>query len=52
MAIGKRDIVYMSEVVVTQMKASLPAKLTALNAEYADGIVLGNVEPGIYFISE
>ena len=52
MAIGKRDIVYMSEVVVTQMKASLPAKLTALNAEYADGIVLENVEPGNYFISE
>ena len=49
---GKRDIAFVADTIVAQMKASLPAKLNEMDAEYADGIVLEDFEPGNYFISE
>ena len=49
---GKRDIAWVADQVVTTLKASLPAKLDALDTEYGDGMILADIPDANYFISE
>jgi hypothetical protein len=49
---GKRDIAFVGDAIISQMKTSLPAKLDSLDTEYGDGILLENIEAESYFISE
>ena len=49
---GSRDIIKVADAVVTQLKNSLPTKLNTLDTEYDDGIVLRDIPPTHYFISE
>ena len=49
---GKRDITWVCDKLVTQLRGSLTAYLTALEAEYDDGIDLEAIPTENYFISE
>lgn len=49
---GKRDIAWICDKLVTQFKASLAAKFTALEAEYGDNVDLANIPTANYAISE
>ena len=49
---GKRDITWVADTVVTQLKASLPAKFTELETEYGDSVDLEDIPTDNYFISE
>ena len=49
---GKRDIIWVADAIVTQLRASLSAKLDALDTEYADGITMENVPAARMFIAE
>lgn len=52
MAAGKRDIVWVADRIVTELKARLPAQLDALDTEYNDGMVLEDVGTDYYFVAE
>jgi len=49
---GKRDITYVADTIIAQMKTSLPAQLNTLDTEYGDGITLEDIDADSYFISE
>ncbi|MBT3194807.1 MAG: hypothetical protein HN341_19845 [Verrucomicrobia bacterium] len=49
---GKRDIAWVADAIVTQLKSSLPAKLDALDIEYGDDITLEDIPNDFYYISE
>jgi len=49
---GKRDAVWVADTIKTHLQTNLPAKLDVLDAEYADGIVLQDVDNSNYYISE
>lgn len=49
---GKRDIAYVADRIVTQLKNSLPAKLDTLDTEYNDSITLEDIPTDNFFVSE
>lgn len=48
---GKRDVVWVADKIIALLKASLPAKLNVLDAEYNDGIVLEDVQNDSYHVA-
>lgn len=49
---GKKDIVWIADRIVAQMQTSLSAKLTSLQTEYNDGIVLDSIPNARMFVAE
>ncbi len=49
---GERDTVWVADTLVEQFKASLPAKLTTVEASYDDGVSLEDIPAKNYFVSE
>lgn len=49
---GKRDAAWVADILVAQLKADLPAKLTSLETEYGDSVQLEDIPAANYVISE